>query len=309
MNFLQIVNRVRQNCGVSGADYVTTAGLQGEGLRLCNWVAEAYQSIQAMREDWQWMRKTIAFPTMTGRATYSAALMGITDFGMWARDTWRNYANPIVSISISTPAVIGLQSHNLDVGDTIAFQTSGALPAGITAGVNYFVLTTPTPDSFTISLAAGGTPISTTGTQNGNQTITSSNTDMFIGFLSEVNMEYLEYDLWRDAYQFGALREVQTRPLVITITPNKAIGLGPFPVTGYTIVGDYYSKPIILANDADVPALPDKFHLAIVYAAMKAYGQYEAAPDVLARAGEYDTWIRRIHADQAIEIGTGGPLA
>lgn len=309
MNFLQIVNRVRQNCGVSGADYVTTAGLQGEGLRLCNWVSEAYQSIQAMREDWQWMRKTIAFPTVTGQAAYTAASMGVTDFGMWARDTWRNYANPLVSITVGAPAVIGLLTHNLNIGDTVSFQTDGSLPTGITAGVDYFVVSIPDINSFTISLTPGGTPISATGGQSGSQTITSSNTDLFIGFLSEVNMEYLEYDYWRDAYMLGALRETRTRPLIVTISPNKSIGLGPFPIVGYTIVGDYYSKPVILANDGDIPALPDKFHLAIVYAAMKAYGQYEAAPDVLARAGEFDTWIRRIHADQALEIGSGGALA
>ena len=310
MNFLQIVNRVRQNCGVSGADYVTTAGLTGEGLRLCNWVAEAYQDIQAMREDWQWMRKSVSFPTVAGQSTYTVAQIGNSDFGMWARDTWRNYSNPIVSISIGSPAVMGLNMHGLNINDTLIFQTNGALPTGVVAGQTYYVLSTPTNGTVTFSATIGGSAIATSGTQNGSHSVTSSNTTTFAGFNSEVFVEYIEYDTWRDAYQFGALRQQATRPFVITITPNKSLAVGPFPDNGYTMVGDYYSLPVILANDNDVPALPAKFHLAIVYLAMIAYGNYEAAQEVIGRGQtEYSKWIRRILADQMIEIGSGGALA
>ena len=122
-------------------------------------------------------------------------------------------------------------------------------------------------------------------------------------------MDYTEYDDWRDAYEFGALRLTQTRPLEMTINPAKAVGVGPFPIAGYTMLGDYYSVPTYLVNDTDTPSLPDKFQLAIVYSAMIAYGQYEAANDVLGRAQpEFDKWMRRIAADQIIEIGSGGPL-
>lgn len=310
MNFLQLVNRTRQNCGVSGADYVTTAGASGECLRLCNWVAEAYLDIQAMREDWEWLRKSVSFPTVAMQSTYTIAQIGVTDYGLWARDTWRNYSNPIVSFSVASPAVMGLNLHGLNVGDTITPQTTGVLPTGIVAGQTYYVQSTPTPNTVTLSATLGGPAIATTGTQNGSHTITSNNTTTFAGFLSEVFVEYIEYDTWRDAYQFGALRQQETRPFVITITPNKSLALGPFPDNGYTMVGDYYSVPVTLANDTDIPALPAKFHLAIVYSAMIAYGNYENAEDVLGRGQtEYNKWIRRVLADQIPEIGTGGALA
>lgn len=312
MNYLQLVNRVRQNCGVSGADYVTTIGLTGEGLRLCNWVNEAWLDIQAMRTDWEWLRKSVSFPTVTNKSTYTLAQIGnSSDFSFWARDTWRNYSNPIVAISIANPAVVTLQNHGLSVGDSIAFQNlTGSLPTGITAGVSYFVVSVIDGNDFTFSATLGGTPVATTGTQNGSPTITSSNTTTFAGFNSEVFVEYIEYDTWRDAYQFGALRQQATRPFVVTITPNKSLAVGPFPSSGYTMVGDYYTVPVIMSNDTDIPAMPPKFHLAIVYAAMIAYGNYENAEDVLARGQvEYTKWIRRILADEMTEIGSAGALA
>lgn len=309
MNFLQLINRVRQNCGVSGADYPTSVGLTGEGLRLKNWVNEAWMELQNQREDWQWMRKSFAFPTVAGQPFYTAAQIGITDFGLWARDTFRNYANPQVTISLGTPASIFLQGHAFNLNDTVQFFTSGALPTGFSIGTTYYVSQLIDSDHFALSLTSGGASIGASGTQSGIQTITSNNTTTYAGFKSEIYMEYDEYDNWRNAYEYGALRLQKTRPLNVTITPLKALGFGPFPDAGYTIVGDYYSVPTEMVADTDIPALPPKFHYAIVYLAMIAYGTYESAQEVIERGGdEYGKYARRIHNDQMIEIAMAGPL-
>lgn len=224
MNFLAIVNRVRTNCGVSGPALTTVVGQSGESLNIINWTNEAWMDIQTQREDWEWMRKTATFPTVTGQPLYTIAQIGLTDFGAWARDTFRNY-------------------------------------------------------------------------------------DSTVGTNSEIFMEYLDYDAWRDSYQFGALRQTQTRPLVMTIAPDKSIGLGPFPISGYTILGDYYSVPTEMSADTDIPALPPRFHLAIIYRAMMAYGSYENAPEVYTRgANEFDRWMKRIYANQMPEILVPGAL-
>lgn len=308
--FLQLCNRLKLECGVNGNDMITTTGQTGEYNRLVTWINAAWLDIQNMRSDWQWMRATATFPTVAGQLSYSASQIGLTNFGAWSRDTFRNYANPQVTISIASPCVFTLSSHNLAVGDTITPYTSGALPTGLASGTTYYVKTVPTSDTFTVSATASGSAINTSGTQSGTHTITSNNTTTFVGFKSEVFMDYLEYSLWRDTYEFGALRQVQTRPLQITITPNKSIGVAPFPIDGYTVLGDYFTIPTEMSSDSDVPAMPTQFHMAIVYRAMMSYGAYEAAAEVYQRGeAEFLKLMRRIHAHQMPEITPGWALA
>lgn len=76
------------------------------------------------------------------------------------------------TITIASPAVITNTAHGLTENDVVAFTTSGTLPTGITAGVLYYVLATGlTADTFEISETAGGTPVTTAGSQTGTQTL------------------------------------------------------------------------------------------------------------------------------------------
>jgi hypothetical protein len=309
MNFLQIVNRVRQNVGVSGADLTTVTGLTGESARIANWVNESWLDMQAMRQDWQWLRNAIAFPTVAGQAAYTPAQIGASDFGLWARDSFRNYANPLASLTVASPSVVNLAAHRLVAGDTVTLATTGTLPIGLTAGTAYYVVS-PVVDSFQLALTAGGVAINTSGTQTGTHTLTSSNTTAFVGLNSEIFMDYIEYDTWRNNYQYGALRSVATRPISLTIAPSKALELGPIADAGYTIVGDYYKAPTEMEIATDIPALPVKFHLALVYAAMVRYGMFEAATEVVQQGqSEFSKWKARILADQLPEVTTGGSLS
>lgn len=310
MNYLQLCNLTRQNCGISGSDLVTVAGQTGEMLRLTNWVNEAWMDLQTMRQDWEWMRKSMTFTTVAHQIGYTPTQIGLTDFGMWSRDTFRNYANPIVTISIASPGVVSLQGNLLNIGDGVTFYTTGSLPTGLTPGIQYYVIGTLAADTFKVSTMPGGAAVVTSGSQSGVHTITSTNTLAFMGLRTEIFMSYTDYDTWRNAYLYGALRQVNTRPIEITIGPDKSLLFGPVSDSGYTIVGDYYSVPSLMVNNTDTPSLPVKFHMAIVYKAMLAYGMYESAGEVMQRAqGESEKWMRRIFADQASEIFAGGSLA
>ena len=76
------------------------------------------------------------------------------------------------TISIATPAVITLASHGFVANDVIKFTTTGALPTGLSASTNYFVLAAGlVAGSFRISLTLGGTAIETSGTQSGTQKV------------------------------------------------------------------------------------------------------------------------------------------
>jgi hypothetical protein len=78
-----------------------------------------------------------------------------------------------VTISAATPAVVSWKSHGLSANDPIFFETTGTLPAPITAGQTYYVRPSGlTADSFQISTAVGGSAVNTNGSlQSGTHTI------------------------------------------------------------------------------------------------------------------------------------------
>lgn len=130
-----------------------------------------------------------------------------------------------------------------------------------------------------------------------------------VGVGSEQFLDYVDYEGWRNTYQFSTMRSQQTQPNVMTITPDKSIGLGPVPAAGYTILGSYYTVPSEMALDADIPALPTQFHMMIVYRAMMSYGAFESAAEVYQRGEtEFKKMLRRLTMSRLPEVVTGGPL-
>lgn len=131
------------------------------------------------------------------------------------------------------------------------------------------------------------------------------------GFGSEVALAFIPYEQWRDVYQFGAMRTTYSMPIELTVTPNNSLGFGPVTSAGFTINGDYYTAPIRMALDADVPELPAAHDpLLIVYKAMMYYGAFESAPEVFQFAKtQYDILFSTLANDQLPEIGLAGALA
>ena len=226
MNLLQLVNRIKRKCGVSGASITTVANQVEEINRLVDYANEAWMELQLSREDWFWMRGSASCPTVQGQSTYAPSTdFALTNFGNWAVDTFRNY---------------------------------------VTA----------------------------------------------TGPISEVHTEMIGYEEWRNTYMFGANRYAYTRPVEVTITPNLSIGVGPVAAAGYTLTGDYYKVATELVTDTDTPAMPDQFHMIIVYRAMMYYGAYEAAGEV---AQEGATGFKRLNTmlvlNQLTPITLGNALA
>ena len=230
MTFLELCQRMRQECGISGTGPSTVVSQTGNLKRIVDWVNTAWIDIQTTHQDWDWMRASASFPTVASQAMYELGTgtgtvgVSVATFGRWDRDTFRNY-------------------------------------------------------------------------------VTS------VGTNSEVFMGFVHYDTWRDSYMYGAQRSTTTRPIDMSISPTKGIALGPPPTAGYTITGDYFSAPLDMTLDADVPALPAQFHMAIIYRAMMSYGAYEAAPEVYQRGElEFGKLMRRMTADRVPETIWGGAL-
>ncbi len=77
-----------------------------------------------------------------------------------------------VTMTIASPAVVTLADHRLVPGQTIRFNTTGALPTGVTAGADYYVLSTSiTSSTFRFSATLGGAAVNTSGSQSGVHTI------------------------------------------------------------------------------------------------------------------------------------------
>ena len=230
MNFLQLANRAKSKCRISGANLTTTLSQTGEFARLVAWVNEAWMEIQLSRADWKWMRNSMTFPTVGDQATYTLAQIestgtGFSDFGNWELETFRCYTTSV--------------------------------------GTN-----------------------------------------------DEMELSWIDYNAWRNTYQIGATRTTDTRPSQFTVTPALGIGLGCTPADGYTISGDYFKVATEMAADADIPALPEQFHMAIIYKVMMYYGVSEAKPEVYDEGNDsYTRMMERLELQQLPTMGMGGALA
>lgn len=116
------------------------------------------------------------------------------------------------------------------------------------------------------------------------------------------------YD-FRDTYQFGD--QVAARPMVFAVHPQtRALLLGSKPDAVYTVYGNYWKRPTILAADAtEVPILDANLHYLIVYKAMMFYGLEQSASEVLARAQNgWDELYPDLEREELPEVQMGAPL-
>lgn len=105
-----------------------------------------------------------------------------------------------------------------------------------------------------------------------------------VGFPGEIPMAALDYDTWRNWYKFSTMRTAKSQPYYVTQLPNNGLGLGPCPLTGYTVYGDLYTAPVRLKADAEIPTLPIKHSsMVIVYKAMMSYAESEAKMELFGR--------------------------
>ena len=130
-------------------------------------------------------------------------------------------------------------------------------------------------DTFRIYLAASGV-----GTQN--------------------RLPWMDYEAFRNTYLFGTNFTNYSFPSVFSIAPNENIVLGLAPDDIYTVTGRYFKTPTELTLDADIPNMPTRFHMLIVYQAMMNYGGFESAPEVFGEGERlYKKMLTSLKDDQA----------
>lgn len=107
-------------------------------------------------------------PTVTANTVFAGALAVNTQQTI----TPAKWSGSTVTISNASPAVVTWASHGLLAGSELIFNTTGALPTGLTAGAVYFVSATGfTSGSFQVSATSGGASINTSSAGSGTHTV------------------------------------------------------------------------------------------------------------------------------------------
>lgn len=141
-------------------------------------------------------KMTSYIPTTSGTASRSADTIPAgckfisnlpeADYAAWAAGTLYSTGDRVIStathkvyealrgnkgavtITQATPGVVSFPSHGFPANRKGRFTTTGALPSPLAAGTDYYVTAANlNPDSFTVSLTPGGTPINTTTAGSG----------------------------------------------------------------------------------------------------------------------------------------------
>jgi hypothetical protein len=121
-----------------------------------------------------------------------------------------------------------------------------------------------------------------------------------------VHMRYPEF---RDFWQFSSRRQTKGRPLNVAVDTETHLCVAPIPDQDYFMTLQYLIEPDALSQDDDVPVLPNRFHMAIVWRALRHYGMFESAPEVVVRAdAALKDIMQQLENDQSPEVIVGAPL-
>lgn len=79
-------------------------------------------------------------------------------------------------------------AHGFTIGDKLQFTTATTLPAGLSLLTNYYVITTPSTTTFTVSATPGGSSVDITDTGTGTHTYHLKGRMIFVGDYSNVKI-------------------------------------------------------------------------------------------------------------------------
>ena len=232
--YLQLSNKLREKCGISGSDLTAVTSLTGESKRVVGWIAEALVDIESRYTDWRWMRKGFTVNTVASDGIYASGDCTDTD----------------------TSVAIASFSH---------WWAHDEL------------------DPFKCYLSSGG-----------------------VG--GEYRLNYLPWEDFKWLYRMGTQNNSQ--PIHVSVDHANNLVLGPVPDAVYVVSGDFQRAAEVLAANGDTPDMPARFHMLVVYEAMKKYATYEGAGEVFADGNrEASRMMRQLEADQRPSMRLSGPLA
>ena len=110
-------------------------------------------------------------------------------------------------------------------------------------------------------------------------------------------LEYMEWNSYREMYKYGTIDS--DVPEVYSIKPNNDLDLYPTPNAATVISAEYWATPTVLAADADISAIPPRFHKIIIARAKLYYAENEDAPEIMVGSlSEFEDLLDKLEADQ-----------
>lgn len=152
MTLLELTNRLRQECGVSGSDLTTVVGVSGESKRCRDWIVQAWVEIQQEYPTFDWMRASVSFNTTAQQQAYTpsdSAPTGaaLADFGSWDMESFRLYRTSTGTSDESFLSEMDYKSFR-DYYIFSSFRTSYSRPISIAQRPNdKALLLGPSPDA------------------------------------------------------------------------------------------------------------------------------------------------------------------
>lgn len=100
MTLLELINRARQECGVSGPDLATVVGQVGEMRRFVNWTRTAWTEIQTAQNcGWLFLNQPFDFATVALQQTYPVDQLPVSAaapmFREWDLNKMRIYTDTV----------------------------------------------------------------------------------------------------------------------------------------------------------------------------------------------------------------------
>ena len=301
MNYLELCKRVHQELGAGdgslpGTVPTTVTSQTGDLLRIVGWVQRAWEDIQSTHEDWLFLQREGTVATVIGQQAYTITVTSET--AQTASGVTRSGSTATMTFGVAHGYVSGQQITVAGAAQTDYNGTFTILSVPSTTTLTYTVSnspTTPATGTITATLvdfdrvrpwraAAYGGYIKcyTTAT----------------GVTDEQPIYFLPEQEFEGFYDRGNVTSTG-RPVYYTIKRDGRLALFPKPGAVYTVTMPYQRRPQLLTRDNDVPILPLKHHMAIVYKAMTYYGQsgensrqFETASD------NYEREYRRMCMEQ-----------
>lgn len=112
--------------------------------------------------------------------------------------------------------------------------------------------------------------------------------------------------------EFRQLRmsNVSGIPTYMALSPDKKLHFYPTPNDGLVLKLEYFKLPQVLAANTDVPRIPERYHMAIVWRAVMMWCGHDENPALFQVAnGNYRELIRKMMVTELPAMRTPGALA
>lgn len=124
--------------------------------------------------------------------------------------------------------------------------------------------------------------------------------------LGQSYLQQESYNDFADAYRTIS----GGNPSVWAIRPDGVLVFNAKPTEQKTITYESYSTPASFANGSEVPAMPERYHMLIVYEALRSYAQFDEAPELERKAvGYFEEMLADLERDQLARISPPMTLA